>query len=170
MSTSIKDIAWLAGLFEGEGCFFTSGKTCFMVIEMTDLDTIEKVKYITKFPGKIYEIKDPRNDSWKLRYKVQLSQTLAAQWMMTIYPLMGLRRKSKIREVLHYWKNITLVKSTPNGRNQNPNISIIRDLIKIGLTKEQATLRLDHFLKDGAGSPLTSQEENDIVSNKVTVN
>ena len=103
--TNTKDIVWLAGILEGEGCFDkASKKSLRIIIESTDLDVIESVKRITRTSALIISTKKIHN--YKDKYKVTVYGNLAIQWVMTIYPLMHRRRREKIKELLEKWKSI----------------------------------------------------------------
>lgn len=94
-----EEIAWIAGLLEGEGCFTNSGKSTSPIIYlmMCDLDVVEKAKTIIGSTGKI-SIRE-RGDNHKLAYRIYICGKLAYEWMKLIYPLMGKRRQAKIDEV-----------------------------------------------------------------------
>lgn len=106
---TIKELAWLAGLFEGEGCFMAAktgghatSKTPTIAIQMIDKDIIKRVADITKV--------QPRNP-WRsklgnrqLVHHVTVCGTRAISWMMTLYVLLGERRRTKIREILAQWR------------------------------------------------------------------
>jgi hypothetical protein len=102
---STKDLYWLAGLFEGEGCFTAKrengGGYPYIFCGMTDRDVIERIHKL--IPSTVIEIK-----SKKLGYKPIWRWAIwggkAAGVMMTLYPLMGERRKAKIKELLEKWK------------------------------------------------------------------
>jgi len=47
----------------------------------------------------------------KPEYYLKIYQSEAIQWMMTIYSLMGDRRKSKIKEIILIWKSHKPVRS-----------------------------------------------------------
>ena len=104
-----KDIYWLAGLLEGEGCFFTSYqsnkpkyKYPRILLGMTDRDVIEKAAKI--LGGTVYLVGEKKNR--KRVWYVSVARThQAVGWMMTLYSLMGERRKLKIKECLGSWKN-----------------------------------------------------------------
>jgi hypothetical protein len=73
---------------------------------MCDLDVIQKIRSIVSPSSKIY----PRiSEKYRTQYEITVSGKVAAQWMMTIYSLMGSRRREKIREVLNVWKNYKFV-------------------------------------------------------------
>lgn len=119
---TVKEIAWVAGLLEGEGCFFNHKNALHapvIQLRMNDLDVIEQFQSITKWPGKI-SVGERPNDGNDY-YSISVYGNLAAQWMMTIYTLMCSRRKEKIREVLVNWKSKVgnkgeRVKVNVNGR------------------------------------------------------
>jgi hypothetical protein len=106
----IKNIHWLAGILEGEGSFQLERPA--IALEMTDRDIVQRVANIFQVP--VYELK--RRPGSKQAYKAVLTGNLAIQWMMTLYSLLGVRRKARIREVLEKWritvqtKKIILVK------------------------------------------------------------
>lgn len=105
--TTLRQIDWLAGIIDGEGCFSSgyNNRGNFFVqiqIQMTDLDIIEKFKLITKATASINIT--PSGENRKPSYRIQVQGDLAIQWMMTIYSLMGIRRKQKIRDILTAWK------------------------------------------------------------------
>lgn len=95
-------IYYVAALLDGEGSFQYGG-TPTIHISSTDEDILGRlltymkvIKFISKnkkaLPGH------------KQCYHVSICGKVAAQWMMTIYPLMCKRRKAKIKEVLTEWK------------------------------------------------------------------
>lgn len=105
----VRDIAWLAGLLEGEGCFFSVGsgkrnKTCPQIaLNMTDKDVVIRASEIMQ-SRQCKEIR-PKNPSYKLQYYFTVGGSLAAAWMMMLYGFLGSRRKEKIREILSLWKS-----------------------------------------------------------------
>ena len=122
---TIKDIAWIAGLLEGEGCFITHNSKGHDYPEihlcMSDEDVVIKASGIMKkeikfnksgfidFGSNILKRgvdKYPSNkfNKCKDQYTHQLSGNIAIQWMMTLYSLMGKRRQSKILEIINAWK------------------------------------------------------------------
>jgi len=102
---STHDIAWLAGLLEGEGCFFiTPDNAPVISLAMSDKDIIEKAQDVM---GKFKQIRisrDARGSHWKTMYNARCYGILAIGWMMTIYQFLGRRRREKIREVITQWK------------------------------------------------------------------
>jgi hypothetical protein len=98
--TKITEIAWLAGILEGEGTFTFAGPTPTIKIGMTDKDTIEKVK---KIIGEDNEISEDEYSN-KTLYIYRVYGYKAISWMMTLYSFMSLRRKEKIKEIIIKWQ------------------------------------------------------------------
>lgn len=100
---SAKQIGWIAGILEGEGTFscLDNGTAPLIKIAMVDRDVIDRVAEILDYNGTISE---DITSSYKPIFTIQLYGNSAIQWMMTIYCLMGQRRKEKIRSILTLWK------------------------------------------------------------------
>lgn len=97
-----KDIYWIAGLLEGEGCFDGLNQTSPRVrLSMTDLDVMIKAAEIL---GAYNITKNTRiTPIGRTVYYLSLHGRNALEWMRRIYPLMGKRRKNKIDECLQAW-------------------------------------------------------------------
>ena len=103
------DIAWCAGLFEGEGSIFiasqirTNGKRyqyARATLKMTDLDVIEKFHQLVGC-GIVVKQTKPQSENRKLTYCWQLTtKNELIDLMLKFYPYLGERRKAKIKEVL----------------------------------------------------------------------
>jgi hypothetical protein len=112
LETLIKDIYWLAGMLEGKGSFYTYTKKNLkqsltypeFTFQSVDRDITRRVARITK--SNISAVK-PYGSSKQLSYKIRLCSTRAIQWMMTIYPIMGIRRKARIKNIISVWKSST---------------------------------------------------------------
>ena len=90
------DIAWLGGLLEGEGCFMLARRRHPAIsLAMTSEDTVIRASVLMK-------TKASQN---KTMWRMQVNGIYAIQWMMTLYPFLGRRRKSTITEIIRYWKN-----------------------------------------------------------------
>ena len=108
---STKEIAWLAGLLEGEGSFdrqfSASPRQIRVQVGMTDRDVIEHVANLWKGTcGGPYQPKrwTKKGELVKASYRTNVHGKHAAAWMMTLYPLMGKRRKATIRKLLCGWR------------------------------------------------------------------
>ena len=127
-----KDICWLAGWLEGEGSFMwtPNGRAknlATIVGSSTDLDVVQRAagllgeKPLLTRPRAVKRIPD----TWvstKPLYRTRIRGARAIGWMMTLYPMMGVRRKEKIREILEKWK------VTPHGRAA---VAIVRAKLKM---------------------------------------
>lgn len=110
-----QEIMWLAGLLEGEGCFsWTVHNTPVIKLKMTDPDVVERCKNLTK-KGSLYIEK--RREGWKTAYIWKVNGRDAAALMMTILSCMGIRRFTKIKEIIAMWKN----HSSGRKRQQQPH-------------------------------------------------
>lgn len=90
------DIAWLAGLIEGEGCIRVHNiRNPRITVEMTDKDIIDRLQSITE-SGSIAKRKKKQLHhkqawTWSLCTREDVARVLLA-----IYPLMGERKKAQI--------------------------------------------------------------------------
>lgn len=106
---TVKTLAWFAGIMEGEGSFlWNSGPT--LSLAMTDQDIVQRVADLIQ-----YEITDyvPKRLNAKRVYVTRAAGLHTAGWMMTLYPLMGTRRRLDIAQILTRWKKAPGV---PRGR------------------------------------------------------
>ena len=105
-------IAWLAGLLEGEGCFYfrvrkVKGiikeyrfkKTALITVSSTDKDVIQNVSKM--WNSSIYTRRNGVNKDY---YTTVVNGKQAIGWMLTIYSYLGVRRRAKIREIVTRWK------------------------------------------------------------------
>lgn len=99
---SAKDLYWVAGILEGEGCFGFRG-TPTIALSMTDLDVVDRAhKLLT--PNTRLGFIEYRDPNHKKSYHFTLCGKRAASWMMVLYSLMGERRRSRIKECINKWK------------------------------------------------------------------
>lgn len=121
------DIAWLAGLFEGEGSFgLEKGRNPRIQLASTDRDVVEKAacKLGLSVLGP-YDNSKRLTPNTKPLWVISSGGATAAGLMMSIYPFMGLRRRERIKQVLTTWKTlpapqkryITRTWNGWNGRN-----------------------------------------------------
>lgn len=101
MITSL-DVAWLAGIVEGEGSIMWAKATPVIALQMTDDDVVRRA---AKLLG--VDVRKPwrRAEHHKLVYGCRAYGRRAIGWMMTLYAFMGERRRAKIRECLAKWKD-----------------------------------------------------------------
>jgi hypothetical protein len=166
--TTIKDIAWVAGLLEGEGAFGVTKKSPNPIIWLhsSDVDIVEHYRNIVNKSSSVV-LKKPRHEGFKIQYACNVSGSIAIQWMMTIYSLMGIRRKAKIRMVIEIWKAIQpktaprKVSSNARARQGLANrlrrrgysdiqINIAKTLLASGkMSEEQVMARLEELINTG---------------------
>jgi hypothetical protein len=99
-----RDIAWLAGLFEGEASFLFRNGSARIQMQMTDRDVVERSASVLGARMSDYVRQPKGKTTYKKVYTLGVHGALAVSWMMTIYSYMGERRKSKIRDVLLGWR------------------------------------------------------------------
>lgn len=96
------DLFWLAGLLEGEGSFMhgppSSPNSPRIAIQMTDEDIIKKVS--TFFGVKYHRVKSPKSSAYKPIFVCTVVGKRAINLMLSLKPLMGSRRASKIDGIL----------------------------------------------------------------------
>lgn len=105
MTMAVKDVAWLAGLLEGEGCF--GGKDMRIRMNMTDRDVVVRAATLLGVDARgPYQVVEPtkRGGSHKPVWRMAVYGPRAAGWMMTLYLFMGARRRQEIEEALAEWK------------------------------------------------------------------
>lgn len=105
---NVIDLAWLAGILEGEGCFQlhknTGGRhpVARLQLKMTDRDIVERAARIMCSEGKFRKVN--REKDYKPHYKDQYLCAIYGQTakdvMRAVLPFMGARRYAKIKEVL----------------------------------------------------------------------
>ena len=96
------EVAWLAGLLEGEGSFVapppSDPKRVRILIEMVDVDVIEKVSELV---GLAYSRPSRRRENWKQSYKITIRGSKAVEVMRAVYPFMSLRRRAQFVKALN---------------------------------------------------------------------
>lgn len=125
-------IHYVAGLLEGEGSF--GFYDCpVLQLNMTDLDVVEKIRNIISSKS-IVRVNSKKNESkgHKIQYVLHISGSNAIEWMLTLYPLMSIRRKEKIKEVVQKWKEMAGTKDVRKN--------LLIKLIKFGYSEESAKL------------------------------
>lgn len=111
--SAIKEIAWLAGLLEGEASFSMKWNTPRIQLAMTDRDVVERAAVLLEGNVKLKQRKDAQPQH-KQQYTVEVAGPKAVQWLMTLYTFMGERRQEKFRELLETWR------AAPNNSRNKP--------------------------------------------------
>lgn len=116
--TTTLDIAWLAGILEGEGAFMLikskagRSKRPIITLNMTDKDIVQRVANMFKTTVQNGFRKEAH---YKPIYKCEVSGSRAVQWMFTIFTFMGERRRTKIKELIKIWQESELYIHAPKG-------------------------------------------------------
>lgn len=105
----VVEIAWLAGLMEGDGSFqlHANGKRgkpnrCpLLAISMLDLDIIERVAKI--FQCNIGKYLTPKKDKYSFAARTA-KRSIVEPLIYAMYPYMGLRRKEQINKMIKWYK------------------------------------------------------------------
>lgn len=102
------DLAWLAGLLEGEGCFYlairhnkdgTPRPLVSVLVTMTDEDVVCRVHEVVK-TGAVYR-REPKRVGWKTSWTwCDSNVDNVVPLIRLLKPLMGARRSAKIDEML----------------------------------------------------------------------
>lgn len=111
------DLAWLAGLLEGEGSFMMGRNTVRgkvylypkVVVTMTDEDVILRAAEL--FGTGVYVVPNKRPVDRLQQYRTQVSGVKAANLMEQLIPHMGSRRTQKISEILFAYGEIETTES-----------------------------------------------------------
>ena len=108
--TNPSDLAWLAGLLDGEGCFADWGAYPSqsglrrhyptIALAMTDSDVVERA---ANYFGSKVHCNAARPPATKPTYRTTVNGAKAGKFMLALLPYMGQRRSAKINSVLMRW-------------------------------------------------------------------
>jgi hypothetical protein len=103
----MNDIHYIAGFLDGEATFvFSSGGSPRIQVTSTDLDLIENCKAKMGLDNNLYMV-TKYAENHKQAYGFSVNGRDAIMWMMTLYPLLCIRRKEKIKDIIRQWKNMS---------------------------------------------------------------
>lgn len=117
----VKQIAWMAGLLEGEGSFGMreqSNSPCIQ-LAMTDRDVVERAALLL---GSNLRVHSDKRGNRKACWQTRPHGYRAIGWMLTVYSFMGERRRAKIREVMKEWVRSTHFPRAIRGNGRQPAI------------------------------------------------
>ena len=100
-------IHWLAGLLEGEGGFTMD--VSVIQLHMTDEDVVRRAAAIlgtTRITRR--RRRTAANPKWKDSFHCAVGGAKAAGWLMTLYQLLGIRRKGQAVAMLRSWRRRAL--------------------------------------------------------------
>jgi|SRR6185369_2741093 len=96
---TVKEIAWVAGIIEGEGCIRFNG-TPKITIKMCDKDIIER---LAKIFGKPVYSHLSNNKIYSSQYAVYVTSVSAVEWMFTVYSFLGIRKRKQVDDAIRRW-------------------------------------------------------------------
>jgi hypothetical protein len=99
LTPTIRDIAWAAGLFEGEGCAIYASQTTRLSVSQNDPWILETLALL--FGGRIQKRRSRNKLSDNAQWAWTVSGARARGVGMTIYPLLSPRRQAQMRKALH---------------------------------------------------------------------
>lgn len=126
-----EDLAWVAGVFEGEGTFTfrtysgTGRNQITMRIVMTDLDVVERIHTIIGF-GNIYGpyvSSQPKKDGTSRKPSYHWAITKQADVILVgeaLFPWFGERRKARFLEMKSYYEESKNYATKENGKWRGP--------------------------------------------------
>lgn len=101
MTITTRNLCWLAGIVEGEGWIGSVAGRPALRVEMTDRDVVERIASMWH-PARQVAART-REANRKQLFTAGVHGVSAAGWLMTLYPLLGARRRARIKEVLAPW-------------------------------------------------------------------
>lgn len=126
-----KEIYWIAGLLEGEGCFQLNKPNSIMIsLEMIDEDTIRRAAKIIDSTANVREY-EGRTETRKTTWKFQISGEIAIEWMQLLFPIMSKRRQEKISELLEIARNRKLLPMHITLENRKKYDRIFNQILEI---------------------------------------
>ena len=111
---TVRDIAWLAGLIEGEGSFGFKKGCPRIEIQMTDADVVSRAASVLGVKPRAPWI---RKDGYKPVWACCAFGSRAIGWMMTLLPLLGERRRARIAEIVSLWRNAPNIPKAQKGEH-----------------------------------------------------
>jgi hypothetical protein len=111
------DIAWVAGILEGEGCWTRkrNGSRWWIAVRMTDKDIIDRLAQVTGV-GRISQDR-PRRPHHKMAWAWLVMARPHREWLtVQVWPRMGERRARRIEEV---WPEVRAVVAQQAGHQSS---------------------------------------------------
>ena len=109
-----EDLAWLAGLVEGEGTFTTRvesprnnpyGRTSIaMRVAMTDEDVVRRAHAVAQV-GRVYGPYKKAGGRYKDYWVWSCAQRDTVAMVAALWPWLGTRRRARATELLQLWKS-----------------------------------------------------------------
>ena len=104
MATKSEEIAWAAGLFEGEGSVCFGNNTVTLSVAMTDEDVVRKFHKLIGY-GYVNGPYKRNNGKWKDQWQWRSQGSQYSQITTAIlWPYLGLRRRQQLKDAIGKWK------------------------------------------------------------------
>ena len=134
-----EDLAWAAGLFEGEGSFTFArrGKYVSIVAElgMTDEDRVKRFQEVLGIGNTTVHTK-PIKTHWKTMYLWKTGSFEGVQAVISmLWPWLGPRRRNRAKEILALWHQDKNTKRLILARPEE--VQKVRDLLALGKSNRQ---------------------------------
>jgi len=99
MEISASEVAWVAGILEGEGCWIRKANKCqwWIAVRMTDEDVIRRLPALTGVGTVTSEVsKRGHKTTWTWWVAIRLHR----EWLtLQVWAWLGTRRRARIREL-----------------------------------------------------------------------
>lgn len=97
------EIAWLAGIYEGEGsCGISNGRAINVTVVMTDEDVISRIQSLTGC-GSV-KMLPQRDENYKQAYRWSVGSVEAVAFLEAVLPWLGTRRAQRAKNAVTNWK------------------------------------------------------------------
>jgi hypothetical protein len=110
------EVAWVAGILEGEGCWARrrARANWWIAVRMTDKDIVDRLASITGV-GRISPAR-PQKTHYKMAWAWQVSVRAHREWLtVKVWPWMGERRRARIQEL---WPDVEYAVVAQRARHQ----------------------------------------------------
>jgi len=128
-----KDLLWLSGLIEGDGCFFSQKNRPVVSLSLTDKDVLTRAAQI--FQTSIYHY-SPKELNHKDQYEFQIKSEKAISIMNALYPYMGERRKKTIDVVKQKWDLHCELTFAANKKASNIDVEKLKEEYKTSSSRK----------------------------------
>lgn len=102
------EIAWMAGLFEGEGCIYVLNQKnnyWYLKVTMCDKDVVDRF-YELAGCGNVKEDPPPKKENWSQSYTWLVGDRQNVRRLLLMFlPFLGERRKARALEAIEDFRN-----------------------------------------------------------------
>lgn len=135
------EIAWVAGLLEGEGSFLRASPSQpghpRVTVQMTDEDVIRRIREVVGH-GCVVPTSDTRNPDWQPAFRWTVKGTPAVELMEKVRPWMYSRRREQLDAALASYS------VSRRSRLTDAQVRRIRGLLGSGMTDREVSRETGH--------------------------